>query len=242
MSRWAIPASHMRADQQQPLVDHRVVDVGLADFDGAGVELGDQHVLTLGGDLHDAVRPGRADPDVLQQAQGIVLVGDQAPHRLERRLVLQGAVQDGPPQLVPAVGADVALGVELGEHELIRAALDPQPQRCRAGGGLQPDRLDLGHREPELVAHGLADRLPPPAGHVDVRGAAAPVGDGEHLVRGEEPERGDRDRHARARRRAARRRDDRRPGTGGRGRTARWRPRPPPTFAYERGRPGTARQ
>ena len=89
----------------------------------------------------------------------------------------------------------MALGIELGEHELIRAALDPQPQRGGARGGLQPDRLDLGHGEPELVAHGLADRLPPPAGHIDVRGAAAPVGDGEHLVRGEEPERGDRDRH-----------------------------------------------
>ena len=159
------------------------------------MELGDQHVLTLGGDLHDAVRLSRADPDVLQQAQGIVLVGDQAPHRLERRLVLQGAVQDGPPQLVPAVGADVALGIELGEQELIRAALDPQPQRRRASRRLEADRLDLGHREPELVAHGLADRLPPPAGHIDVRGAAAPVGDGEHLVRGEETERGDRDRH-----------------------------------------------
>ena len=159
------------------------------------MEFGDQHVLAFGRDLHDAVRPGRADPDVLQQAQGIVLVLDQAPHGLEGVLVLQGAVQDGPPQLVPAVGADVALGVELGEHELLRAAFDPQPQRRGARGGLQPDRLDLGHREPELVTHGLADRLPPPAGHIHVRGVAAPVGDGERLVRGEVPERGDRDRH-----------------------------------------------
>ena len=90
----------------------------------------------------------------------------------------------------------MALGIELGEQELIRGALDPQPQRCRACGGLQPDRLDLGHREPELVAHGLADGLPPSARHVNVCGLAAPVGDGEHLVRGEETERGDRDRHA----------------------------------------------
>ena len=195
MSRWAIPASHIVRISSSPWSITVVVDVGLADFDGAGMEFGDQHVLALGGDLHDAVRPGRADPDVLQQAQGVVLVRDQAPHRLERRLVLQGAVQDGPPQLVPAVGADVALGVQLGEQELIRAALDPQPQRRGAGGRLQADRLDLGHREPELVAHGLADRLPPPAGHVHVRGPAAPVGDGEHLVRGEVPERGDRDRH-----------------------------------------------
>ena len=188
------PGVPQGADQLQSLVDHRVVDVGFADFDGAGMEFGDQHVLALGRDLHDAVRPGRADPDVLQQAQGIVLVLDQAPHGLEGVLVLQGAVQDGPPQLVPAVGADVALGVELGEHELLRAAFDPQPQRRGARGRLQPDGLDLGHREPELVTHGLADRLPPPAGHIHVRGVAAAVGDGERLVRGEVPERGDRDR------------------------------------------------
>ena len=123
------PGVPQLADQQQPLVDHSVVDVGVADFGGTGEELGDHQVLTLGRDLDNAVGPGRADPDVLQQAQGIVLVGDQAPHRLEGRLILQGAVEDGPPQLVPAVGADVALGVELGEQELIRGALDPQPQR-----------------------------------------------------------------------------------------------------------------
>ena len=154
MSRWAIPASHSVRISSQPLVDHPVVDMGLADFDGAGEELGDQQVLTLGGDLDHAVGPGRADPDVLQQAQGIVLVGDQAPHRLERRLILQRAVQDGPPQLVPAVGADVALGVELGEQVIIRAALDLQPQRGGARRRFQADRLDLGHGQPELVAHG----------------------------------------------------------------------------------------
>jgi len=69
--------------------------------------------------------------------------------------------------------------VELGEHELLRAAFDSQPQRRGAGGGLQADRLDLGHREPELVSHGLADRLPPPAVTSTCRVLAAPVGDGE---------------------------------------------------------------
>ncbi len=192
------PSLYQRSARTWPLVyslANRYSSGSPATCSRSGVEPGDQHVLPLGRDLHDAVRPGRADPDVLQQAQGVVLVGDQAPHRLDRRFVFQGAVQDGPPQLVPAVGADVALGIELGEHELIRAALDPQPQRCRASRRLEADRLDLGHREPELVADGLADRLPSPAGHIDVRGAAAPVCDGKHLVRGEEPERRDRDRH-----------------------------------------------
>jgi hypothetical protein len=116
-------------DHAQPLVDHPVADIGLADLNRAGEELGDHHVLALGRDLHDAVRPGRADPGVAQQPQRVVLVFGQPAHGLERMLVFQRAVEDGPPQLVPAVGADVALGVELGEHELLRAALDPQPQR-----------------------------------------------------------------------------------------------------------------
>ena len=190
------PRVPQRADQPQSLADHLVVDVGVADFRGAVEELGDQQVLPLGGDLHDAVGPGNGDPGVLQQAQGVVLVLGQAPHGLEGVLVLQGAVQDRPPYLVPAVGADVALGVELGEQVLLRGALGPQPQRGGPGGGLQPDRRDAGDGEPELVAHALPDRLAARAGHVHVRGVAAPVGDREHLVRGEETERADRDRDA----------------------------------------------
>ena len=40
----------------------------------------------------------------------------------------------------------------------------------------------------------MADRLAAAAGHIHVRGVAAPVGDRERLVRREETERGDRDR------------------------------------------------
>ncbi len=182
-------------DQQQPLVDDVVVDLRLADFDGTGEELGDEQVFPLRGDLHGPVRCRGADPGVAQQAEHIVLVLGELPHGRERVLVLHGAVPDGAPQLVPAVGADVPLGVQLGEQELLWAAAGPQPQRGRAGRRFQADRLDLGHVQPELVAHAPADRLPPAAGHIDVRGAPAPVHDREHLVRGEKPERGDRDRH-----------------------------------------------
>jgi hypothetical protein len=127
------PRVPQRADQLQPLVDHLVVDVGAADFHRAVEELGDQQVLPLRGDLDDAVGLGYRDPDVLQQAQRVVLVLGQAPHGLEGMLVLQGAVEDRPPQLVPAIGADVALGVQLAEQVLLRAALGPQPQRRGAG-------------------------------------------------------------------------------------------------------------
>ena len=116
-------------DQPQPLVDHFVADVGVADLDGALEELGDDQVLTLRSDLHDPVRPGRADSGVAQQPQRVVLVFGQPPHGLERMLVLQRAVEDGPPQFVRAVGADVALGVQLGEDVFVRGAVDAQPQR-----------------------------------------------------------------------------------------------------------------
>ncbi len=64
------------------------------------------------------------------------------------------------------------------------------------GRGFEPDWRDSDYGEPELIAHGLPDRLAASAGHVHVGGLAAPVDDREHLVRGEEAERGDRDRHA----------------------------------------------
>ena len=121
------------ADQLKPLGDHLIADIGVADLDGAVEELGDDHVLALGGDLHDPVRPGRADPGVAQQAQRVVLVFGQPPHGLEGMLVFQRAVENGPRQLVPAVGAHVALGVQLGEDVLVRPSFDAQPQRRRAG-------------------------------------------------------------------------------------------------------------
>jgi hypothetical protein len=120
-------------DQQQPLVDKAVVDLGVAQLDGTEEELGYQQVLAFRRDLHDPVRRGAADPGVPQQPQHIVLVLGQLPHRTEWVLVFQGAVQDGAPQLVPPVRADMAQGVELAEQVLARVALHGQPQRRRPG-------------------------------------------------------------------------------------------------------------
>ena len=127
------PGVPQPADQQQPLVDHAVVDIGVAYLDRIFEELGDQHVLALGGDLHDPVRLRRADPDIAQEPQHVVLVLGQPTDRLEGLLVFQGAVLDGAPDLVPAVGADVALGVQLREQVLIGATLDPKPERRGTG-------------------------------------------------------------------------------------------------------------
>ena len=56
------PGVPQLADDAQPVVDHLVVDLGLAQLGGAGEELGDQQVLPLRGQLHDPVGPGEGSP------------------------------------------------------------------------------------------------------------------------------------------------------------------------------------
>ena len=89
------PAVPEPADHGQALVDHAVVDLGVADLLGAVEELGDEQVLALGRELHDARRRGRRDAGVAHQPQRVVLVLHQPPDALERRLVLEAAVEDG---------------------------------------------------------------------------------------------------------------------------------------------------
>ena len=55
------PGVPQPADSGQALVDDLVVDLGVADLDGAVEELGDEQVLALGGQLDDAQRRGRRD-------------------------------------------------------------------------------------------------------------------------------------------------------------------------------------
>ena len=89
------PGLPQLAHDPEPLVDDGVVDLGFPDLLGPFEELGDQEVLPLGGQLdHPEWGRGR-DPGVPHDAQHVVLLLDQSPHRLERRLVLQPAVEDG---------------------------------------------------------------------------------------------------------------------------------------------------
>ena len=143
------------ADHRQPFVDDAFIDVGIPDLLGTLEELHEDHVLALGLDLDDAARRRHGEALVAEQAQRVVLVLHEAPDGLEPGLVLEGAVQDGSRQLVPTVGAHVTLRVELREEIRVRVALDLQPERCRASRPGEPDRIDLQHREPEL----LSDRL-----------------------------------------------------------------------------------
>ena len=111
------------ADEQQAVVDDAVVDLGLAELGGVGDELGDEQVLPLGAELDEPVRAGRGQPGEMQLVQRVVLLLHEPPDGVERLLVLQPAIQQFPSELVPAVGAQMAAGVELGEQPAVRARL-----------------------------------------------------------------------------------------------------------------------
>ena len=197
MSRWARPDVPHPPDHREPLVDHVLVDLGLADLDRVVEEVHRDQVLALGGDLDDAERRRRREPVLAEHAQGVVLVLHEPADRRERRLVLELPVEHRAAELVPPVGAHVAPRVELREDRPSAAVLvdHGELQRGRTAGRLQTDRLDVLHREPELVLQRGADRLAATPGDVEVRRLAArTVGDREEVVGGEGTERGQRDR------------------------------------------------
>ena len=179
------------ADEREALVDDLVVDLGVADLLRVVEELGDEQVLARRRELDDAVRLRGRDAGVAHDAQRVVLVLDQARDRLEGRFVLEPSVEDRATELVPAVGAHVAHRVELPEEVGVGIAGDADAQRRRAARAGESERLDLDHGQAELVLDRVTDRLAPTPADVEVRGLALAVGDREHLVRGEEPERVD---------------------------------------------------
>ena len=180
------PGVPQLADDAEPVVDHLLVDLGLAELGGAGEELGDQQVLPLGGQLHEPERgrAGKAGP--MHQRQRVVLLLDQAADGVERLLVLQPAVQQLPAQLVPAVRAQVAEGVQLAEELGRGIAGHGDPQGGGAGRAGEAERLDLGDLQPELVLEPAPDGLAAGPADVQVGAAAPPVADREDLV-GREP-------------------------------------------------------
>ena len=111
------------AHQREALVDDGVVDLGVPERLGAREELGGQEVLAVGRELHGAVGLRHAEPVVIEQPQGVVLVVDQASHRAERSLVLQLPVHDRAADPVPAVRAEVARGEDLAEESATRPSV-----------------------------------------------------------------------------------------------------------------------
>jgi len=181
-------------DDSQAVVNDALVDLGLAQLGGAVEELGDQQVLPLRGELHEPVGPGSGEPGVAAEPQRVVLLLDQPPHGVERLLVLQAPIEQLPAQLVPAVGAQVAAGVQLGEQVAGRVALQGDPQRGRPGGAGQPERLDLLDLQTELLLQATPDRGPSGPADVQVGAAAPAVGDREDLVGGQQAEQDEWDR------------------------------------------------
>jgi hypothetical protein len=121
------------ADDAEAVVDDALVDLGLAQLGGAGKEFGDQQVFAFRGELDEPERGWAGEPGGVQLVQGVVLLLDQPPHGVERLLVFQAAVQQLAAELVPAVRAQVALGVQLAEQDGRRVALDRDPQGGGAG-------------------------------------------------------------------------------------------------------------
>ena len=197
------------------LVDEGVVDVGVAELDGALEELGDQHVLALGRELDEPVRPGARHARLAEDAQRVVLLLHQPAHRVERLLVLQPSVQQLATELVPAVRPQVGARVELAEQVRRRRAVHLQAQRRRAGRLAQPERSDLGDGEAELLGDRLANRFAPRAADVEVRGPPPAVRHREHLARREVAEAGHREADADEDADDDRARGDRRRGAGG---------------------------
>jgi hypothetical protein len=181
-------------DDVEPLVDDVVVHLGVSDLHGAVEHLGHEQVLALRGDLDDPVRLRYRQAGVAHDPQHVVLVLHQPTHGVERLLVLQPAVQQGATELVPTVGAHVAHRVQLREQVTPRLARDRDTHRGGATGSGQPERRHLDRDHTELVVQRLFDRPQPAAGQIEVGGAAAPVGHRVHGRRGEQPERGQRDR------------------------------------------------
>jgi hypothetical protein len=72
------------ADDRQAIVDHLLVDLGLAELGGAGEELGDQQILPFRGQLDHPVGRRRGQARVAQQPQRVVLLLDQPTDGVER--------------------------------------------------------------------------------------------------------------------------------------------------------------
>src|SRR4029077_8846703 len=148
---------------------------GVTQFHRTGEELGEQQVLPVRREFHEAVRLRARQPGGLAQAQRIVLLLDQAADASERLLILEPAIQQLPAELVPAVRAHVRTRIELAEQVSARLAGPPQPHRAGPAGTGQPERLDAGDLDVHLVFQRASDRLTTGAAEVKLRTVRAAV-------------------------------------------------------------------
>ena len=124
----------------------------------------------------------------MHEPEEVVLVLHQPANGVERLLVLQPAVHQGPTELVPTVGSDVRRGVQLAEDVRVRVALELHAKRRRAARSFEPEEFHLDGDHTELILESLHDGVVASTGHVKVRGTPSLVRNRENLVRGEQAE------------------------------------------------------
>src|SRR5438552_6961805 len=172
----------------KPLVDDLVINRDVADLLSTIEELRHQQVFALRCDLDDSVRLGYGEPRGVHEPEEVVLVLHQPANGVERLLVLQPAVHQGPTELVPTVGSDVRRGVQLAEDVRVRVALELHAKRRRAARSFEPEGFHLDRDHTELILESLHDGVVASTGHIKVRGTPSLVRNREHLVGGEQPE------------------------------------------------------
>ena len=138
-------------DEGEAVVDDPVVDVGLAEFDRAVEELGDQQILPLGGELRESIGSRRGQPG--QRASCAACSPPAAP-----AVARCGRASRPPAGRTAARGRACTSGRPAGGcgHRACRTATarvagDLDAQRRRPGRAGQPERLDVLDRQPELV-------------------------------------------------------------------------------------------
>src|SRR5829696_7923409 len=133
MSRWARPASQSLRMINRPSSITWVSTSASPSSVASAKNSVTSRYSRSGGELDEPERGRAGQPGSLHQRQGVVLLLDQAADGVERLLVLQPAVQELAAQLVPAVRAQMALGVQLAEQDRGRVAGDGDAQRRGAG-------------------------------------------------------------------------------------------------------------
>ena len=187
------PVVPERPDDPKPVIDGRVGKRrALVRLVGSLEEGHQQEVLTLRLDFDEPAGFDAAHLGLTHHAQHVVLVFDETSHRLEGDLVLELAIKDRAHPLVPAVGSQVLVGVELAEQCLPMAVLRPTHLHSKRRGSprrLFAEGLERRELEAGLFLERLADRLRAPIVDREVRGSPTLVADRVDLVRAGDPER-----------------------------------------------------
>ena len=154
MSRWAMPVSHSLRMRASP----SSMTPSSTSASPSSVESSKNSVTSTYSRSGDSsTKPyGRGDGQAgdVQLEQRVVLLLHQAAYRVEGSFVLEPAVQQFATELVPAVGAQMAAGVQLGEQPLRGHR---HATRCAAESTLPSRRARTARSPPRTV------RVAPPA-------------------------------------------------------------------------------